>query len=267
MSGLLIGGFLHQVPGVTVIGPHEAKWAHLGVGDYRVRHGLPTMMMLHTTKGDAPQHVVDTIGPSGRAERTATMWGDDPTYSGANGVTGSDGIAACLLDLVAGEAFHATVSNRYAVGWEVYQEAGGVIHRIAITNTVAICNVVADVLELPRQFHGVPYTGGPLKRFADGGRGCYGFFGHRDNTDRRGRGDPGDAMFAALQAAGWEPLDFEHHQDLDVGARRQKKLNAMGASLAVDGYFGPSSVREMRRRGFANGRELDAAVEAAPVVA
>jgi len=37
----------------------------------------------------------------------------------------------------------------------------------------------------------------------------------------------------------------------------------MGASLTVDGFFGPASVRETRRRGFKNGRELDAAVEAA----
>lgn len=265
MSGLLIGGMLHQVPGVTVIGPHETKWAHLGVGDYRMRHGVPTMMMLHTTKGDDPQRIVDEVGPAGRAERTATMWGDDPTYSGAHGVTGSDGVAACLLDLLLGEAYHATVSNPYAIGWEVYQEAKGVIHRIAIANTVAICDVVADVMEWPRQFHR-GYNGGPLKRFEKGGRGCYGFFGHRDNTGRRGRGDPGDFVFAALELAGWEGLDFEHYQDLEVGARRQKKLNAMGAQLVVDGFFGAKSVREMRHRGFKNGRELDVAVEAAPLI-
>lgn len=262
MSGLLIAGTLHEVPGVDVIGPHEQQWAHLSPGDYRMRRGSPTMMILHTTKGVHPQRIVNTPGPRGRAERTAEMWSDDPEYSGAHGVTGSDGVAACLADLVFVAPHHATVSNPYAVGWEVYQEAAGVIHLPAIVATVAICDVVADVLELPRQFHRLPYSGHPLKRFADGGRGCYGFFGHRDNTERRGRGDPGDGIFVALENAGWEPLDFEHHQDLEVGARRQKKLNAMGAHLAVDGFFGPASVREMRRRGFRNGRELDAAVEA-----
>lgn len=262
MSGLLIGGKLYPVPGVTVIGPHETAWAHLALGDYRMRLGRPSMFMLHTTKGEYPQHIVETAGPRGRAERTAEMWGDDPTYSGANGVTGSDGVAACLADLWLVAPHHATVSNPYAAGWEIYQEAGGIIHLAAIAATVAICDVVADVLELPRQFHRLPYSGHPLKRFANGGRGCYGFFGHRDNTERRGRGDPGDFFFTALEHAGWEPLDFEHHEDLDVGVRRQKKLNAMGEQLVVDGFFGPSSVGAMRRLGFKNGRELDAAVEA-----
>lgn len=263
MSGLLIAGTLHQVPNVTIIGPHETKWAHLGIGDSRTRRGMPTMVILHTTKGAWPQVIKPGKGPVGRAERTAEFWIDDPTYSGAHIVCGSDGVSACLADLANTQAHHATVSNPYAIGIEIYQEAGGVIFEAALEAAVRICNAISDALLIQRAVPRRPYANKPIARLArDGGKGCYGFFGHRDNTVRRGRGDPGEAVFDRLEADGYEVIDFETHEDLAIGARRQRKLLAMGERLAVDGFFGPQSVAAMRRRGFRDGRELDSAVEA-----
>lgn len=185
----------------------------------------------------------------------------DPAYSGAHIVIGSDGEVACLCDVVFDEAYHATVSNRYSIGIEVYQEAGGVIYEAALHAMVAVCRVLSDACGIPFQHPGRTYPGKPLARMLDGGKDCYGFFGHRDNTDRRGRGDPGDSVFAELRLSGSEPLDYDARQDIEVGKRRQAKLNAWGASLVVDGLFGSSSMAAMRGFGFAHGREIDVAVE------
>lgn len=259
MSGLLFDGRVVPVPGVDVISPNETEWAHLSSGDGRARHGVPQMFILHTTKGEWPQRIIDGAGPPGRCQRTAEMWLKDPTYSGAHGVTGSDGKAACLADIIRRCAYHATFSNDRAGGWEIYQEPGGVIYRAAIDATVKICEVVADVAMIPRQVPRRPYLGHPLARMLkanDGGRDVYGFLGHRDNTEDRGKGDPGEAIFLALIAAGFEPLDFAAGEDLAIWKRRQALLNAMGEKLVVDGLPGYNTMKALRRRGFRCGRDL-----------
>lgn len=252
-GGLLIGGKLYQVPGVTVIGPHEATWAHLSAGDGRKRRGRVQMGILHTTKGIHPQRILPGKGPAGRAERVAKFWESDPAYSGAQIVVGSDGVAACLADLATFAAYHATVSNDLSWGLEIYQEPGGVIYQAALDTTVAICKVAARAMMIPKQFHRGPYTGGPLTRMLNGGKDCYGFFGHRDNTDRRGRGDPGDQIFLELARAGFEALDIVAGEDLAIWKKRQALLNAAGAGLVVDGLPGPGTMTALRTRGFADG--------------
>lgn len=258
VSGLLLAGIVFPVAGVTIIGPHEKSWSHLSPGDCRKRRGRPQMFVGHTTKGVWPQRIVDELGPAGRAQRTAEMWIGDPTYSGAHGVTGSDGVAACLADLILTCAYHATYANDRAIGWEIYQEAGGVIHRAALVNTAKIADEVAERAMIPRQFPRRRYNGAPLARLSgtDGGPTCYGFFGHRDQTDRRGRGDPGDAYYEELEALGFEGLDFEAGEDLEIWRKRQALLNAMGENLKVDGLPGVMTIQALRRRGFRDGKDL-----------
>jgi hypothetical protein len=256
MSGLLVAGILYPVRGVAMIGPHEAKWSHLSPGDGRPRKGRPHQVILHTTKGIYPQVIHPGSGPAGRAQRTAEFWQGDPVYSGAHIVVGSDGVSACLADVVKTCAYHATVSNDRSIGIEIYQEAGGVIYQAAIDAAVLICNALADLCSIPRQYPGRLYDGRPLDRMLDGGRDCYGFFGHRDNTDRRGRGDPGDEIFAELEADGFEGLDIAGRQDLAIWQRRQDLLNAMGDRLDADGLPGPATMRALRARGFKDGRDL-----------
>lgn len=261
VSGALIGGLIYQMPGLDVIGPHDAKWAHLSPGDYRKRRGRPHQVILHTTKGDWPQVITPGVGPAGRAQRTADFWSSDPTYSGAHIVVGSDGVIGWLADALLDEAYHATVSNSLSVGIEIYQEPGGVIYEAALRSTIAVCDLLSDILGIPKQYPGRKYPGSPLTRMLDGGKDCYGFFGHRDNTARRGRGDPGDAIFSELGINGYEAMDFEAGEDLVIGKSRQRRLNGFGAELVVDGEFGMSSMASMKHYGFKSGRDLDAAVE------
>jgi hypothetical protein len=92
------------------------------------------------------------------------------------------------------------------------------------------------------------YTGHPIPRMTDGGPDMVGIFGHRDNTERRGKWDPGELVFQALAKAGVEQFDFAHGEDRDVWTKRQKKLG-----IAADGVPGPGTVVALKKAGYKDG--------------
>lgn len=262
MRGLLIAGLLHEVPGVECLSPGAGSppWLRLAPGDYKQRATKwVRQIVVHTTKGIDPQIIRPGGGPGGRDKVVADFWRHDPQHSAAHIVVDADGSVACLADLATVAAYHATSANDLSVGIEMYQESDGSVWQATIDSTVAICGVIADVLGIPRQMHHAPYAGRPIARLVTGGADVVGLYGHRDQTDRRGRGDPGGAIYAALRGAGWEGFDFGARQDLDRWISRQQKLRAMGEHVDVDGICGPGTMAAMRRRGFRTGPELDAA--------
>lgn len=254
--GLLINGRLVDVPGVQVISPAShggPAWARLDPGDYRIRR-TPWVRAagLHTTKGKWQQHVKPGAGPGGRDKVVADFWRGDPNHSAAPLVVDNDGSVVCLADLATTTAYHATVSNEWCVGIEIYQEIDGGIYDAALDSTVKVLGVMCDVLAIPRHFVD-EYDGGPCQRLLDGGPGVCGVYGHRHNTDRRGRGDPGDEIFERLRDAGWSPVRLSVGEDLDLGRRYQQALADRGfmRNDEVDGVLGPRSARAMRAAGFA----------------
>lgn len=252
-GGLLIADTIVDVPGVAVIGPHDAAWSHLSPGDCRPRQGMPRQIILHRTIADDPDDVREGAGPPGGAERTAEFWQEDPAHSGAHIVVGSDGVVACLADLVLVEAYHATVSNPYSIGIELHEQPGGVLYDVQLQAAVAVVKAICETLGIQMQ---VPrgYFGKPLERMADGGTRCYGIFGHRDNTTARGRWDPGDEIFHRLLGAGAEAFDFDQNEDRVVWMARQRTLNeANGEQLAVDGLPGPATWDALKRAGYRAG--------------
>lgn len=258
-TGLLIAGKLYQVPDVNVLAPASAggpSWCSLSPKDYRMRRGAARQVVLHTTKGDWPQHVIPGAGPGGRARLTADFWRNDPSSSAAQIVIDNDGKVACLADLEYVCAYHATVSNEYSVGIELYQEPGGGIYEAVFAAAVPVVRAICSALCIPFQYTADPYTGHPLQRFLDGAPDFYGVTGHRINTEQRGRGDPGDEIFARLFAAGAEPVIAAQRQDITRGMARQAWLNAHGGALATDGLVGPASLAEAARHGFQSWRDV-----------
>ncbi len=275
MNGLLIDGALRPVEGLTIIPPAShggPAWAALSPGDYRAR---PTpwirQVVLHTTKGIHPQPILPGVGPGGSDKVVADFWRRDPVHSAAQLVVDTDGSVVCLADLARVMAYHAEGSNAWSVGIEMYQIAGGGIYEATLDATVVLVQALCAALGIPEQMPD-RYLGEPMSRMEVGagagrdnlgGPNCVGVFGHRNNTGRRGRGDPGDEIFRRLAAAGFEELDYEAEQDLEVGRRRQVALNARDARagntcrpLVVDGVCGPASLAAMRRHGFARWRDV-----------
>ena len=258
-GGLLINGEIVPVPGVSIIGSHDAEWAHLSPGDCRPRRlagalVYPHLWQLHKTLADDPEVVLPGRGPAGGARRTAAYWQGDPKHSGAHLVTGHDGETACLADLVLVEAYHATVSNLWAVGHETCELVGGKVYEAALDAAVRVClagcRAIGIQLQVPKLGS---YRGHPHRRMLDGGRTVVGIVGHRDNTEDRGRWDPGDLLFEMLVAAGCEQFDLDSGEDLRVWQERQRELNRHGHRLVVDGIPGRKTTAALKAEGYVDG--------------
>ena len=273
-GGLLIDGVLVPVPGVTVIPPAShggPTWCALSPGDYRPRKTTwVRQVMLHTTKGAPRQYVKPGSGPAWRERNVAEFWRDDPAYSGAHIVIGSDGVVACLADLARVCAYHATVSNDWSVGIELYQEADSGVYEATFAAAVPVVRTICAALGIPYQYVADRYNGHPLQRMLNGGSDVVGVTGHRSNTENRGWGDPGDEVFIRLHADGCEPVTINDRQDVALGMQRQRYLNALDARrgntirpLVVDGLVGPSSITTARRLGYARWRDVGMAERAA----
>lgn len=270
-TGLLIGGHLHPVAGLDIIPPAShggPAWARIDPGDYMTRR-TPWIrqVIIHTTKGKHPQPVLEGAGEGGRDRVVADFWRGDPNHSAAQLVVDTDGSVACLADLASAASYHAEGSNPWSVGIEMYQMGGGELYQATIDATVKLVLALCELLGIPAQLPRGAYRGVPLARMETGsgsgrrqlgGPDCVGIFGHRDNTGNRGRGDPGDAIYAALIDAGAEAIDFARGEDLELGRARQRALNARGERLTVDGLVGPGSIAAMRRRGFVRWRDVPA---------
>lgn len=256
MNGLLINGKIVDVPGVEIANATTAPWAGLHPRDFAKRKtSWVRQIILHTTKGIWPQVIKPGVGPAGRAKHVADFWRADKTQSAAHIVVGSDGKAACLADLATIAAFHATVSNDWSIGIEIYQEAGGVIYQAALDATLKIVRVLCAQFGIQYQCSS-EYVGEPIARMFHGGRDCVGIFGHRDNTDRRGRGDPGDAIFDMLRADGCEEFDFcsiGFGDDRDAWADRQRDIADGVSKMIRDGIPGPGTVAALKSAGYRDG--------------
>jgi hypothetical protein len=163
-------------------------------------------------------------------------------------------ITACLCDVATVAAFHATVANERSVGVEIYQESGGGIHAAALDAAVRVVLALCEALDIPPIVLGAGYNGRPLPELLDGGTVYRGIYGHRSNTTRRGRGDPGDEIFTRLIVAGAEamPISRYHANNLE----RQQRLVSRGAKLALDGIPGPASLAAAKAAGYARWRDV-----------
>lgn len=267
-AGLLIRGALVPVHGLTIIPPagHGGPaWAYLDSGDSTSRHGWVRQVIVHTTQGAWPQPILPGAGPGGEGAHYADIWQSDPKHSAAHLVVDSAGTVACLADLALVTAYHAEASNPWSVGIEMVQARDGSVHQATIEATARLVVAICDAIGIPHQMPRGPYRGGPLLRMEVtdhdhrvqlGGPDCVGAFGHRDNTSARGRGDPGDAIWTALAALGFEGLDYAAGEDLARGRARQQALNASGGQLIEDGLVGPASLAAARRLGHARWRDV-----------
>jgi hypothetical protein len=216
-------------------------------------------IVLHTTKG-IKEKILPGLGPNTDAgDKVARFWSTDPKSSGAHLVVDFDGTVSCLTDLLTVAAYHATTVNDVTIGIEIYQGPKGELYEGQLKAVVLLVDFLTRYFGIQRQYQSPYRKYKPCPRLSGGGRNCVGIYGHRDQTDNRGPGDPGDTIFSLLDAAAYEKVDFTKSTDIELWKPRQENLK-----VGSDGIAGPLTQKALAATGKLGGmwvaRPIDAAV-------
>jgi hypothetical protein len=248
---LIVNGRPEATPGIRVTSYGEEPSLALSREDFRIRARAPRVIVLHTTKGipalpgkpgpqNRPQDIRPGLGaPAGAGERAARLWAGDERSAAAHLTVDFDGHVYQHADLITVAAYHAGPVNEVSVGIEIYQGRDAELYEGQIYAVVALVDWLTARLGIQRQIPDA-YRGGPIPRLERGARDFVGVIGHRDCSGNRGAGDPGDAVFVALAAAGYERFDVAAGADLAAWRARQQSLG-----LKPDGIPGPATERAL----------------------
>jgi hypothetical protein len=152
---------------------------------------------------------------------------DTPTHV----VVEPDGQVSCRADLVS-ECFSDLLGE---VSIRVK------IHPNQLELTILVLDYLTRRFGIQRQIQ-YPFRG-PLTRLLQGGADTVGIYGQRDLNGVRE--NPGDAIFGRLLSVGYEPFDFQAHDDLTTWAFRQRSWKLPH----VDGIPGPATIAYLRKTG------------------
>ncbi len=250
-----------MVPGLQIRNYIDDPTLRLKMGEDGRRRdtGWVRSICVHSTKGipsivgkpgpgNVPQVFLPGLAPVGNNdERVARYWSHDPTPAGAHLVVDHDGSIVQTADLLLEVAYHAGSSNAPSIGLEVYQGAKAEFYEWQLDVVVVLIDAITWLMtevfnsSIQRQYH-APYRAyHPVARLTGGAASYVGIYGHRDQTDARGPGDPGDWLAPRLSAAGYEAFNFEKSADLDAWKDRQANLG-----ITPDGIPGPKTAAALR---------------------
>jgi len=252
---LIIRGTEVEVPNLAIRSWHDDPKLKLDGEDYRARPDTWVRgIILHTTMGipggriKTPQDIQPGLGPdTGRDERMAQMWSADDRRAGAHIAVDHDASICCFADLQEHMPFHAGNVNAVTIGIEMYQNSKGRLYQGQLEAVVRLVHFLTKTFSIQRQLHH-PYGRQALKRGLRRGTDMVGVFGHRDVSNNRGEGDPGNPIMSLLMDAGYEAFNFAHNEDKDVWATRQENLG-----LLPDGVPGPKTAGALLTRGRPHG--------------
>jgi len=211
-------------------------------------------IVLHTTKGipggrnKTPQDIRPGLGPdTKRDEKVAKMWSLDDRKAGAHLIVDFDASWVNTCDLQTFAAFHAGNVNNVTIGIEIYQGSKAQLYEGQIKSVAVMVDFLTRHFGIQRQVHW-PYHRHAIKRGLQRGTDMVGVYGHRDCSNNRGAGDPGDAVIEYLMDCGYESFDYAEDEDKATWRERQRELD-----LLDDGVPGPATVQALKDAGHAHG--------------
>jgi hypothetical protein len=252
---LILGGVAYEVPGLAVRSWRDDPRIPAAT-DTNARRERISGIVLHTTSGKrgpvlaapAPGAPVDADVAYARYQASA------PDHKSWDFTVDRDGSVAQSSDPLERATWHAgnTPVNNRSVGIEIVQDKDGTLYRPGIDSAVKLVNFLTARLGIQRQYparNGQPDGRHVERLLAGGGRDFYGVYGHRNTATDRGWGDPGDPVFDALSAEGYEGFDLDRGEDMAAWRARQASLGVAPA----DGIPGDRTVAALRTKGYADG--------------
>lgn len=253
---LILKGVDKEVPGLVTTNWRDDRSIRLRMGnDGRVRP-KPRIrrIFIHSTKGipggkdQRPQVILPGVGAPGKAaENTVRYWTGSEGEAGAHLICDRDASFIQTCDLVDEMAYHFAGANFDSVGIEIVQANDASIYQGQLDATARLVKWLCAELGVQFQTHW-PYRVGHKRLNLSAYQGPVGVFAHYQGTKGRGIGDPGDAMWLALEAAGVEKFDFFSDAPKKTWEARQRDLG-----VPADGDPGPATVAALKARGYRDG--------------
>ena len=210
---LILDGALITLPGVeTRCYADDSAIPRTTDGSHRRRedvHGV----VLHTVTGHPRQPTVQPGSrPSSHAETLARYQATTARKVSWHYTVDTDGTVVQSADPASWACWHAGGVNAWTVGIELCQGPAGELYDVQMSAMVALVEHLCSAFGIERRYPtrsatGLPH-GSPIPRLTGAARPWSGVFGHRNQTADRGHGDPGDAPFLALAAAGFTGVPF-----------------------------------------------------------
>jgi hypothetical protein len=163
-------------------------------------------IVLHTVHGKVGELKAGGK-PSARAELYARYQAYTAREVSWHFTIDTDGTIIQSADPALWTCWHAGAVNGWTVGIELVQDKDGTLYQDTLDACVTLCELLCGSLGITKQY---PATieGKPSRKLVPrltGTQGPWsGVFGHRNQTNNRGAGDPGDQVFEALRAAGFQ---------------------------------------------------------------
>lgn len=256
-TGLVARGKRIHIPGLNIVNYLDDPRLRLKMGEdgqLRPRGEPIDTVVLHSTRGapdsDDPreQVLIPGVGPSSRAGyEVVEDWNHDHRCAGAHFVDDFDGTVYQLADIDLEETYSATTTNPRSISIEMRQGRNCEFYSAQMSATGGLADALCTYERIPRFIPDV-YRGA-LTFLAAGGHGFRGVFGHRDQTHRRGRGDPGDLVMAELGARGFQRVNLLAREDWRITKRLQQM-----AGVTVDGVYGPETFAALEALGYRYGQ-------------
>lgn len=267
MPGLIIKGISYEIQGLETVSWKDDPRLRLNMKeDGRVR--LPNAwirgIVIHSTKGVPggkdlrSQKILPGLGTPNRDHKlnTAKFWSSDSNAAGAHLIVDSNGSVACCADLQTEVTYHATVVNGITIGIEIFQGNDAEFYQGQLDATVLLLDFLTAKFGIQRQAQSV-YHKHMIDRIANGAADVVGIYGHRDVTNNRGEGDPGNAIFDTIKAAGYDMVDFATDQDKRIWEMRQVALG-----IQPTGVPGPETVLALKTSGKLHGMDVQRPLDA-----
>lgn len=256
VGGMVLGGRRVPVPGDAVLTWLDSRCAP-HVTDSNPRRVPPRNITLHTNHG-APHDPPLAAAPA--ADTAVCTLASYQTHTDRDVSwdfsVSRKGPVVQQNDPLVAYTWQAGPVNGYSLGIETEQGAGGAVHVDSIRALVRLVDALTRSLGIQRQIPALRAGGrlAPdrrvLARFGEGQGGAtwWGVLGHRNVTEQRGPGDPGDAIMQAFLDAGYEGFDLATWEDYRVWQARQRLLG-----VPATGQPGPETVAALKRRGYPHG--------------